>query len=75
MIRIRTTDNKIIDLPKDALFVEIVNDEDDIACVINEDPSTSTYSIFDYSDFEKAKRYSDFFKVKFVKKIINITKK
>lgn len=72
MIQLRTSDKKIIQLPDNVIFVELVNSDNEIACVICENKDDLTYTIFDSSDKDRSKRYSDFFGVKFINKQIEI---
>lgn len=73
MIRIRTLDkNKpVIELPKNAAFVEICDNDENIACVVYFDKEQSCCNIFD-SNSEQAEKYSKLFKTKFINKKFDI---
>lgn len=72
MLCLRKTDKSIYPLPKDVAFIELINPDGEIACVLHIDPnSESHYSLFD-GNSEKGKRYAHFFNVKFVEKGINL---
>lgn len=66
MIRIRKKDKSTITLPKDAIFVEFVNDFGEVIQVFSENSLLHTFSSFGYPS-EKADKYSKFFDVNFVK--------
>ena len=74
MIRIRCAnkDKSIIELPKDAMFVELCDEDGKIAVVVAYDKLTKSINLFDANSF-KAKNYSKFFNVKFVDKQYNAT--
>ena len=72
MICLRKTDKSVFPLPKDVAFIELINPDGEIACVLQLDPTSENhFTIFD-GDSEKGKRYSHFFKVKFVSKSVNL---
>lgn len=69
MIRVRTLDkaNSIIELPKNAAFVEVCDNEGNIACVIHYDKTIGNFNIFDYNS-DQGKKYELLFKTKFIEK-------
>lgn len=73
MIRIRSINkNKdIINLPKDAAFVEICDEEGNIACVISYDKISGAINIFDGAS-PQAERYKLFFNTTFIERSHNI---
>lgn len=74
MIRIRCADKKgsIMPLPKDAAFIELCDEEGNIAAVISYDHLTKSINLFD-TDSSKAERYKKFFNVNFINKKYNIS--
>ena len=73
MINLRSADfNKpLITLPSDIAFIEVCDEEGNIACVISYDPITKSYNIFD-SNSPKADRYKKLFKSKFIDKFVQL---
>ena len=74
MIQIRCADPKgtLIPLPANAAFVELTDDKGNIAAVISYDPVEQSISVFD-GDSPKARRYEQFYNVKFIDKKYNVT--
>ena len=69
-VRLRSADKNAIDIPKSIAFVELLNDVGEVMAVITPtNKTTGTIDVFDAREIDKAKRYSDFFKVSFVNKI------
>lgn len=74
MIRIRCADSKgtIIDLPKNAAFIELCDEDGKIAAVVSYNHLDKSVNVFD-GDSDKANRYRNFFKTEFISKKHNIT--
>ena len=74
MIRIRCADKKgtIMPLPKDAAFIELCDEEGNIAAVVSYDALTKSINLFD-ADSSKAERYKKFFNVNFIDKKYNVS--
>ena len=72
MIRIRKKDKSVIQLPKDALFVELVDDYGEVLQVICEDPKMHSFNYFGFPS-DKAEKYSKVFDVNFVKNKYDLT--
>lgn len=74
MIRVRCANKQgsIVPLPKDAAFIELCDDQGNIAAVVSYDPLTKSVNIFD-NNSDKANRYKQLFNVDFITKGYNIT--
>lgn len=66
-LRIRRSDKTVIDLPKEAIFVELVGEDGQLLGVIHENRQQGSINFFD-GNSDKALRYKQFYGVDFVKK-------
>ena len=74
MIRVRCANKQgsIVPLPKDAAFIELCDDQGNIAAVVSYDPLTKSVNLFD-SNSDKANRYKQLFNVDFITKRYNVS--
>ena len=70
-IRIRHSDKRITRLPDNAIFVELVANDDKIIAVVSRSKDNSFYTIFDSTDKSACERYCKFFGVNFVGKVVD----
>ena len=71
MIRIRRRDKSVIELPKDAIFVELVDDYGDVIQVFSEDKMLHGFLSFGHPS-DRADIYAKYFNVNFVKNHYNL---
>lgn len=64
---LRSANKQAKEIPFQTAFVELCNDEGDIMSVISYDKVSGTMDLFDFRDKASAKKYEDFFGVKFIK--------